>query len=204
MSGSTHILVFLKAPEPNSVKTRLANAIGSKEAVTVYKKLVERQLSIFTAENPIEIHFAPHDAKDSMTTWLGDNYEYFPQCSGDLGQRLQSGILRAFESGAKNVIAIGGDCPNLQLQEIQAAKYFLNNSTDLVFGPTEDGGYYLIGLSAPHTSLFEKIPWSSEHTLKASLKVATAKKLNIAMLNTLYDIDTVEDYQRALREGHIN
>ena len=71
----------------------------------------------------------------------------------------------------------------------------------MVFGPSEDGGYYLIGLNAPHPKLFQNIPWSSPTTLDASLKRAEGLGLSIKLLETLYDIDEVTDLERAIQQG---
>jgi hypothetical protein len=111
------IVMFAKAPRPGFVKTRLAAQIGKNDATWLYRLLVERQLRTVPAVWPLEIHFAPQDAEPEMRSWLGEHRSYVPQSSGDLGQRLQGAFARGFDRGARAVIAIGGDCPELRAND---------------------------------------------------------------------------------------
>jgi glycosyltransferase A (GT-A) superfamily protein (DUF2064 family) len=73
----------------------------------------------------------------------------------------------------------------------------------VVFGPSEDGGYYLIGLNAPHPQLFANIPWSTPNTLDASLQQAAKLGLRVKLLETLYDIDELPELKRAIQAGYL-
>ena len=195
------ILSFLKAPRIGYVKTRLARSIGSKLALDVYRKLVERQLSEVPPDYHNEIHFTPGDAFQEMSDWLGKRYEFYPQCEGELGMRLESAVFNAFKRGAKQVICIGGDCPKLNRTYFEETTIALQCGYDVVFGPSEDGGYYLIGLNAPCIQLFQNIPWSTESTLEVSLERSAALNLSVKLLDTLYDVDEVSELNRAVRDG---
>ena len=122
------ILVFLKAPRMGHVKTRLAQSIGSKSALNVYRKLVERQLSEIPKDYRIEIHFTPGDAIEEIRHWLGNGYGFYPQCEGELGMRLEHSVIDAFKRGADQVICIGGDCPKLD------QVYFDQTTSFVLFG----------------------------------------------------------------------
>ncbi len=196
------ILLFIKAPQIGKVKTRLAATIGDAKALKIYRKLVERQITSLPKETDLTVYFAPNDAAIEIANWLGNDFKLQPQCNGELGERLDSGISETFSKGSEKVICIGGDCPKLNNSHIQAAFSALD-SVDVVFGPTDDGGYYLIGLNAPKTELFQNIPWSASNTLKASIAVTEALGLKHAMLETLYDIDDQSSLQRAFEEGLI-
>jgi len=197
------ILLFLKAPRRGHVKTRLAHHVGSERALKVYRALVARQWSALPHAAQVEVHYTPHDATFEMQQWLGDEHEYYPQSEGELGARLGHSIKCAFERGAKSVCCIGGDCPQLEVQHFDEAEQLLDAGHDVVFGPSEDGGYYLIALRAPLMELFRDIPWSTRNTLKASLDRATGLKLKVGMLEALYDIDEVTELERALADGLI-
>ena len=164
------ILIFLKVPVAGQVKTRLAESIGLEPALQVYRSLVQRQLSEFSPDDHLEIHYAPEGALEEMRNWLGDEYTYYPQCKGELGTRLEHAVADAFKRRVASVICIGGDCPKLNRAHLEKTAVALQSGYNSVFGPSEDGGYYLIGLNEPHVELFQDIPWSTRNTLETSLK----------------------------------
>ncbi|WPJ96785.1 TIGR04282 family arsenosugar biosynthesis glycosyltransferase [Coraliomargarita algicola] len=192
------ILIFLKAPRRGYVKTRLAHHVGSERALKVYRSLVARQWSALPPNAKVEIHYTPHDASFEMQKWLGDAHAYYPQSDGELGARLEHSIEQAFKRGAQTVTCIGGDCPLLTATHFEQAHRLLDAGHDVVFGPSEDGGYYLIAVKTPLPQLFKDIPWSTRNTLKASLVRADNLKLKVGLLETLYDIDEVSELERAL------
>lgn len=200
----TYILCFLKAPRIGYVKTRLAQDIGLESALHVYRTLVERQLSELPLGAHKEIHYTPSGTIGKMRNWLGDEYTFYPQCEGGLGRRLECAVTDAFKRGAKRVICIGGDCPKLNQAYFEQTTAALQNDFDVVFGPSEDGGYYLVGLNAPHVKLFQNIPWSTTATLEASLKKTSALNLRVKLLDKLYDVDKVAELNRAVEDGLIN
>jgi len=197
------ILLFLKAPRRGHVKTRLAHHVGSKRALEVYRALVARQWSALPASKLIEVHYTPHDAGFEMQKWLGGDHAYFPQSEGELGARLEHSVECAFQRGAQSVACIGGDCPLLEERHFNEAEQLLDSGHDVVFGPSEDGGYYLIALRRPLPELFRDVPWSTRNTLQASLDRAAELGLKIGLLETLYDIDEVSELERALADGLI-
>lgn len=199
-----HILLFLKAPRAGFVKTRLAEQIGKEQALAAYLALVERQFTVLPKEETTEIHYTPTDAESDLKSWLGSNVSYFPQVESELGIRLQSAVSDAFKRGANSVICIGGDCPKLNCIHFEHTSNLLGQGNDLVVGPSEDGGYYLIGMKQPIPGIFEDIPWSSTDTLKATLEKAESLGLRTSLLETLYDVDQASELDRAINEGHIS
>jgi rSAM/selenodomain-associated transferase 1 len=197
------VLIFLKAPQPGRVKTRLAASIGPRAACEVYKALVEQQLARLPKDWPVDVHFTPPGALDAMRRWLGHGYDYFPQVEGDLGDRLASAVQQTFQRGAGPVTCIGADCPSLNARHLNEALRALSRGADLVFGPASDGGYYLVGLKQAHTCIFRNIPWSAPNTLEASLRVAKQQGLRVEQLETLADVDTAEDLERAVTNGDL-
>lgn len=198
------ILSFLKAPRIGYVKTRLAQSIGEEPALRVYRTLVEQQLIRLPEDHLLEVHYAPEDAFEEIRDWLGEGYVFKPQCEGGLGMRLEHAVTDAFKRGAKSVICIGGDCPKLSCVHFEQTAAALESAYDVVFGPSEDGGYYLIGLNAPYPELFRNISWSAATTLEDSLRQASKLKLRALQLETLYDVDEVADLNRAINEKLLN
>lgn len=197
------LIIYLKAPIEGFVKTRLARNIGHREALKTYRKLVKNQLSKLPRNQHTQVHFTPEDELTTIKTWLGDAYKYEAQATGDLGQRLTRSIASAFQQGCQSCICIGSDCPALDMKHIHEAEAALNNGADVVFGPCQDGGYYLIGLKAPAPQLFEDIPWSTQDTLAVSLQRAKTLRLKIHLLETLYDVDDLQNLKQAIYDGHL-
>lgn len=197
------ILIFLKAPRLGTVKTRLADAVGEKAAQSIYRELVEGQMVRLSGRYSMCVQYAPQAAAAEMSAWLGADVSYQAQCEGDLGARLSSAIHAHFQAGAARLMCIGGDCPGLAVQHIAAADSALDQGADVVLGPTEDGGFYLLGLSAPHDGLFSSVRWSTESTRRDVLDNASELHLSVAQLETLYDVDDWTGYQRAVEEGFL-
>ncbi|HEY5811087.1 MAG TPA: TIGR04282 family arsenosugar biosynthesis glycosyltransferase, partial [Terrimicrobiaceae bacterium] len=167
----TQAALLLKAPREGEVKTRLARSIGPELATKIYRALVERQLAQVPTAWQIVIHFAPSEAEAEMRSWLDrfasdradaglPNYDFVPQPKGDLGARLISAMNRGFASGADLLFFLGGDCPGLTTSYLRQAEAALAQ-TDMIIAPARDGGYVLLGLRKPVTSIFQEIRWSS-------------------------------------------
>jgi glycosyltransferase A (GT-A) superfamily protein (DUF2064 family) len=128
------------------------------------------------------------------------------QADGSLGNRMEQwfdAVLRAPRQPASRAILIGADCPTLSLAQIQEAHDQLAKH-DMVLGPATDGGYYLIGVSAPWTvarfhSIFDEVPWSTDQVLRVTLQRIAAAGLSCYQLKEQEDIDTAAELNR-LRE----
>ncbi|MBI3884535.1 MAG: TIGR04282 family arsenosugar biosynthesis glycosyltransferase [Opitutae bacterium] len=197
------IAFMLKAPRAGFVKTRLAAETGDVVAVDIYQLLVERQLAALPAAWPVTIHYAPADARGQMAAWLGPQRAglgFIPQCAGDLGARIAAAMADEFAHGAAAVIAIGGDCPGLDGTMLEAARGALETA-DVVLGPAADGGYYLIGLTAPCAALFAGIAWSTPAVLGQTRARIRELGLRATELPTLEDVDDAGAWERAIKGG---
>jgi uncharacterized protein len=197
------ILVFLKAPVPGRVKTRLARAVGDDAACDIYRRLVERQVADLPKNRPVEVHFTPTSARAEFTAWLGPRFRYVPQADGDLGSRLLHGASGAFGRGCRHILLIGGDCPSLNEGTLEEAGKRLDDGADVVIGPATDGGYYLLGLSGLFETLFEAIPWSGPEVARVTGQRAAAAGLRVSWLEEKEDLDDIDAYRRALVAGHL-
>ena len=189
------IALFLKAPRPGTVKTRLAKDVGNEEACRIYRTLVERQLSQLPSGWPVDMWVAPAEGVPEMQDWLGKGHQYGSQVEGDLGERLKAGISGSLARGGEGVFCLGGDCPELDAAYLAQARKALGEGNEVVFGPTFDGGYSLVGLHSLIPEIFEGIPWSSSRTLEVSLEKAHQQGLKVHLLNPLSDVDTLEDWR---------
>jgi len=115
----------------------------------------------------LEVHF-DGDTERAMSHWLGDDARFFPQCVGDLGERMAGAFEESFRTGSTATVIIGSDCPALNPDVIIAA-FARPAETPVVLGPVQDGGYYLVGLNRPIPELFRGIPCGTDRVLADSL-----------------------------------
>lgn len=198
MEKECALLVFIKYPEEGKVKTRLAQTIGAKKAMDWYRVFVEYSLERYDRIESADsiVYFDPPDAREDFHEWLDDTFIFKPQPSGDLGGRLKGGFDDLL-SKYRKVIALGTDSPDLPLDYITEAISELDQN-EVVIGPTEDGGYYLIGLSHMIPDLFENIPWSTSDVFPSTVEILNEKKINFHQLPKWYDVDTEQDLKRFL------
>ncbi|WP_406684871.1 TIGR04282 family arsenosugar biosynthesis glycosyltransferase [Seonamhaeicola sp. MEBiC1930] len=182
------VIVFVKNAIPGKVKTRLAKTIGNQAAFEVYNKLVEiTEKAIQNLNIDKRIYFSDAIVESE---WV-NNYKDI-QKGKDLGERMKNAFLEGFLDGYKNIILIGSDLPDISAYQIEKALSTLQQ-TDTVFGPAQDGGYYLIGLSKMVETAFNNKPWSQNNLLEETLKDLTKNNITFSTLETLNDIDTFED-----------
>ena len=189
------LIIFAKAPFEGKVKTRLAADIGSEAATGLYRAFVEDLL--FTLSHtgyPIQIHYWPPDAGIEMTTWLGADYEFLPQSGGDLGERMASAFASAFSKNAKQAVLVGTDFPDLPSLIIHDAFNALSTH-DAVIGPSNDGGYFLIGFTRHGflPDVFQGIQWGTPSVFSETVKIFKKKQHAVHILPEWWDIDTHGD-----------
>jgi hypothetical protein len=188
------LIVFLKHPETGRVKTRLAPALGAETAVELYRALCEEVLGA-TTPRPGEyerlVFFTPPEAAESVRAWL-PGLRLHPQTGGDLGTRMAAAFAWVFARGAERVAIVGTDAPAVSTATVAEALDALDEA-DVVLGPAEDGGYYILALRESRPELFEGIAWSTPAVLVQTVARARQGGLRIHQLARLRDIDTPED-----------
>lgn len=186
------LLVFAKAPLPGKVKTRLARTMGDEKAAELYGRMGKAIVgAVRGGDFETSVVYSPVEALPAMRAWLGDSLKLMPQADGDLGQRMNTAITEALET-SRVVCLIGTDSPDMNAARVSEAFEALGE-TDVVLGPTKDGGYYLIALSEPHPELFEGIAWSTDRVLAETLAQARSAGLAVRVLETLADVDEFAD-----------
>ena len=188
------LLVFAKNKLFGLVKTRLAKSIGPEAAYKVYEQLfhlteTETQRVKGVA---IQIYFS-HEIDESA--W-GEIPKYVQE-GKDLGARMSNAFKAGFKAGYTQIIGVGADLPDLTSERIENAFVELENH-DFVFGPAEDGGYYLVGLNGDKgLYVFENKPWSTSELLKLTKEEIETNKHKLTLLEELNDIDTIEDLEQS-------
>jgi rSAM/selenodomain-associated transferase 1 len=189
--------VMAKAPLPGHAKTRLAASLGEERAAEIYGEILGNLLDQLreVGDELVSVVFTP---EEEDRKWFWKNYpgwEVRLQSGANLGEKLCTASLDLFETGADRVFLIAADTPELSAAVLREASRLLE-ATDLVLGPSPDGGYYLIGMDRPRNQIFEGISWSSPGVLEETLAAADRMDLQVGLLEPLADIDTGEDWQR--------
>jgi len=183
------IIIFARNPELGKCKTRLAEVIGDVNALAVYKILL---LSTFEVTKNLKqdkaVYYA--DKIEHNDIWDGVLYQKFKQEGEDLGIRMMHAFENSFENGYKKVVIVGTDIFDLNEHHFNEAFKALNTN-DVVLGPAEDGGYYLLGMKTLHRSVFHHKEWGSSTVKNDTLADLSDQK--VALLETLNDIDVYED-----------
>jgi rSAM/selenodomain-associated transferase 1 len=194
MDSKRTILVFAKYPEPGRVKTRLAATAGPERAALFYRRWIGEVFAILQPLRGGVRLVCCYDgaSRESFGDWEDLADDWWPQSQGDLGKRLAAGFQLGLAGGG-SVIAVGTDCLELDAALVRQG-FELLRGHDVVFGPTPDGGYYLVGMSADRRELFESVRWSCSETLKDHLARCQERGWSCGLLPARHDIDTWEDW----------
>lgn len=189
------LIIFAKRPLLGFVKTRLANSIGDKAALMIYKKLLSD--TIHTAQSNLwttKVFWDDVPCKASHEINL-PSYEYEIQKGEDLGERMSNAHKLAFERGYEKSIIIGADIAGIIPSYLENAFYKLSEFP-LVIGPAEDGGYWLIGEATFEPKIFTGIRWSSEYVYSDTINIMNMGNMKFEIIECLNDIDTLEDLEK--------
>ena len=173
------------------VKTRIAKDIGEQRALTIYVELLkETQRVCYQSQFSCSVYYS--DFIDPLDGWFFADEKNNQLQSDNLGTRIKQALDQQFDSSAR-VLLIGTDCPKLTPDHLEAADQLLNQF-DCVVGPTEDGGFYLLGLRNWDQKLLDNITWSTD-TVRNELK-HNLDRLGFAHMEIepLFDVDYYDDY----------
>ena len=185
-----HLILMGKPPLIGRVKTRLSDDIGAVPAVQFYRQSVTRLLHRLDLPREWSLRLAVNASPDEHYACWPDHVRRMGQGEGSLGDRMKY-VLDSLPPGP--VVIIGTDSPQVEPRHIREAFTALG-AADAVFGPAEDGGYWLIGLARrkPAPALFDNVQWSTPYALDDTL-MSLPEDFRIRMLEELIDVDTGED-----------
>ena len=197
------LVVMAKRPERGKVKTRIASALGDDRAAEVYRCALLDTLAVALSISDVTraLSFAP--PTDDARRYFEDIAPAFllmPQAGATLGERV-SDTLKRLLSSFSPVVLIGSDGPDLPAEFVTRAFDILRTGKDVVLGPANDGGYYLIGMRSMQPILFERIDWSTEAVAQQTRERAGEAALNLVELPHWHDIDNVGDLQGLVDPG---
>lgn len=189
MNEAPRLVLFARYPLPGACKTRLIPALGADGAAAMHRHLTERTVDRLSQTGcPVTVAYTGAE-KSAFEQWLGHDVALVEQAEGDLSAKLLACVAPA------PVIFFGADTPDLASHHVEQAIAALQ-SREVVIGPAEDGGYYLIGMRIALPALLTDMPWSSDQVLSETLSRLERLGIVPVLLETLSDCDRPEDLVR--------
>ena len=190
------LLVIAKRPAPGQTKTRLTPPLPSEQASRLYECFLRDTLDVARAVPGVRryVHFAPRDAGDYFER-LAPDFDLRPQVGESLGPRLDQVLTACLSDGFDQAVVMDSDSPSLPADYVASAFDRLEEA-DVVLGPCEDGGYYLIGLNRPQPRLLREVSMSTPNVLRDTLALAEQARLRVSLLPAWYDVDTAQELAR--------
>jgi uncharacterized protein len=191
------VAVMAKVPGATPVKSRLHTALSPGTATDLYRCfLLDRLDGVAGLEGVVPVlAFTPAEALPAPA-----GFRLVAQRGTELGSRLVALFDELLGGGHGSVVVMDSDSPTLPVGYVSEAVTALETDmADVVLGPSEDGGYYLIGLRASAPRLFEHVPWSTEKVLRVTLDRAQMLGLRVRLLPEWFDVDTEVDLSRLRR-----
>lgn len=194
-----HVIIYARKPEAGKSKTRLGASIGYQQAAGVYARTLFSFLhDLLQSEALQDFQITLSVADEESADFFMAAYPEFrvvKQIQGGLGDRMKASFDEEFALGAEAVVLTGSDIPLLDADRVTDAFARLETA-QIVFGPAEDGGYFLVGMQHPGWDVFHDIPWSTDVVLEMTKTQAAALGLRSELLPGTFDLDTVAEYKR--------
>lgn len=188
---SNCLLIFTRNPELGKVKSRLAQGVGQENALAIYKKLLQHTQEVVTQVN-CERWVGYSVIIRTNDLWPETDFKKFKQEGTDLGKRMSHAFETAFAAGHTKVIIVGSDLYDLRPTHLEEAFTALQKN-DVVLGPAQDGGYYLLGMKSLIPEVFSDKEWGTETVYKDTLDNLQTKSVHL--LEMLNDIDYAQDLE---------
>jgi uncharacterized protein len=199
-SGGNALLLIARHPTPGAAKTRLCPPLSGERASALYEAFLLDSLEACRRVPGIArlLLYSPRRASRYFRA-LAPDFVLMPQRGAGLGQRLDNALSLCFYRGFQKAAVLASDSPTLPPERLEQA-FTLLDSADVVLGPSEDGGYYLIAASRPVPRLLREVEMSTPSVLQDTLSIAAQEQLRVALLSPWYDVDTAEDLARLERD----
>lgn len=189
------LILLAKAPIPGQVKTRLCPPFTKTGAAALYSCLLEDAAEEMVRVTRVHryLFYAPSGSERIFRRPPFLGFERMPQSRGNLGKRMAGAFDTAFARGCPRAVLVGADCPALSATLVRSAFRELASGAGAVFGPSDDGGFYLIALSSRAPFLFRGVNWGTRSVLSEVSQRSRAAGLPFSLLPPAQDIDTADD-----------
>jgi rSAM/selenodomain-associated transferase 1 len=199
--NSNALIVVAKHPAPGKTKTRLSPPLKPEQASALYECFLLDTLDHTRQVGNTRhvIAYLPHDEREYFHQFASD-FELIPQQGHDLGERLDNALTLYLSRGYERVVIMDSDSPTLPPEHLSQAFRSLSDGADVVLGPCDDGGYYLIGIKRPAPRLLLEVQMSTPTVAGDTIALAKEEGLRVSLLPTWYDVDDASSLLRLMRE----
>lgn len=185
------LIIFIRNPLPGKVKTRIAQTMGDQKALVVYRQLLAHTHAV-SAKTEVDRYVFYSDFIDQHDQWDEQRFQKRLQQGSDLGERMDHAFRSLFAEQYAQLVIIGSDCLELTRRHIADAFNHLQTH-DVVIGPSQDGGYYLLGLRTHLPRIFQNKSWSTDKLFEQTIREVQSAQLRWFLLPMLSDIDEEKD-----------
>lgn len=193
-------ICFTRIPEPGRTKTRLMPFLSGEECAALHTAFLCDLADLSrAAEVDLFIAHTPGEGWEMLREIFPTAKDFFPQTGNDLGARMHHAMERVLALGYDACVLTGADLPRMTAAHLTSGFDALS-SADVVFGPTADGGYYLVGLKRPCAAIFEKQSYGGSTVLENTLAAAKRAGLTAAQALPCDDVDTPEELRALWRD----
>lgn len=191
------VIVFTRVPFPGQTKTRMMPYLSPEQCAHLHRCFLKDMKRVcMDAGADVFVCYTPEGKEEILYPLLGEEAVYFPQEGEDLGERMYRAVRTVLQKGYEACVLIGTDVPEIRKKHMEDAFSILETGAkDVVFGPTEDGGYYLVGMKKPYREVFEKQTFGYGNVLENTIRRLEKHSIEAGCIGQLWDMDTHEDLQ---------
>jgi rSAM/selenodomain-associated transferase 1 len=195
------LIVVAKQPAPGQAKTRLVPPLSFEQAAALYEAFLRDTLELMRGVPEVRqvIAYLPHAAREYFAD-LAPDFDLLPQTGDNLGARLDRALTHYLNCGDERAVIMNSDGPTLPIEYLRQAFERLIDPADVVLGPSDDGGYYLIGLRRPAPRLLREVRMSTPRVLIDTVQLAQAENRRVSLLPPWYDVDDRSSLERLIAE----
>jgi hypothetical protein len=185
------LILFAREPVAGRVKTRLESALGIEGTLRLYQRMLAHQIAL-VSNYPNATAQLWVDGDSSHSDFDGFNGSLHQQQGEDIGERMRFALQQALRIFSSAVL-IGCDCPDFSSHYFDKAFSALDDDSDVVLGPANDGGYVLIGMREAREDIFQQVEWGSAQVMEQTRLRMRSNNLRWQELESLHDIDVPDD-----------
>ena len=194
------LIVFAKRPEPGAVKTRLTATLTPEEAARLYEAFLRDALSQYQGlDVDVRLYFSP-PVEAIPEGLIPEGVSVHGQQGPGLGARMKIAFVESFAEGYERLVIIGTDHPTLPTAFIEQAFEALEQPFSICVGPSDDGGYYLLGMNDFYPEVFHDMRYSHADVFEQTLERAGRTAAHLTLLPPWYDVDTPDTLRRLVAD----
>ncbi len=194
------LIVFAKIPKPNRVKTRLTTLLSPEDAAALYEAFLLDALDVYSTLG-VDVRLYYSNPVAAIPRRLSPpEAALFEQVGDGLGARMANAFAETFVAGYQRAVIIGTDHPTLPDAFIQQAFSLLEAPRNITIGPSDDGGYYLLGMNEFYPDIFKNMTYSHEHVFEDTIARVGELDAAINILPMWFDVDTPDSLKQLIQD----